>query len=182
MRFHGLVIVFALAACSRESSGPSPSSSGSTSTGTAPPPPQASSPTIPAAPPKAAASGAASAAYAGTYSLAPRAYYISDAKDWSSVKQVKDDPAKHVGDGTVTLSVGDDGRVTGAIEGPAGPAVVDGSVVDGEIRANVRRKEASDEGLTGTLVASPKDGSGKLSLAESNAAIVREGKIALKKN
>ena len=45
-------------------------------------------------------------------------------------------------------------RVSGTIDsGPAAPAIIDGSVVDGEIRGNVRRKDPADDGLTGTLVA-----------------------------
>ena len=74
--------------------------------------------------------------------------------------------------------------VTGTIDsGPAAPGVVDGRVIDGELRGNVRRKDPADSGLTGTLVATQTGGAveGTLSLAESNAAIVREGKLSLKK-
>ena len=124
------------------------------------------------------------ASYEGSYSLAPAKMYIPETKDYARVKQAPDDPAKHVGEGTLTLSVDAEGVVSGTIDsGPAAPAVVDGRVIDGEIRGNVRRKDPADSGLTGTLVATQAAGAveGKLSLAESSAAVVREGKLSLKK-
>jgi hypothetical protein len=128
----------------------------------------------------ASAAPSAHSSYEGTYSLAPASYYVPEHKDYAGVKQAKDDATKHVGNGTLTLSI-DGARVSGTIDtGPASPAVIDGSIVEGEIRATVRRK-TPDDGLTGTLTAHEKDGSGALSLAESNAAIVREGKLTLKK-
>jgi hypothetical protein len=140
----------------------------------------------------ASASASASAAtpstkavsYGGEYTLTPADYYIPNAKDYASVKQAKDDPSKHVGRGTITLSVDDAGRVTGTVDsGPAAPAIIDGSVVDGEIRGNVRRKDPADDGLTGTLVAKiiGDTGEGTLSLAEAHAAVVRKGKLSLEK-
>lgn len=132
----------------------------------------------------AAAPNGAAASYAGTYSAAPAKYYISEAKDWASVKQVKDEPTKHVGDGAITLSIDEGGKVTGTIDsGPAAPAVIDGQRFDGEIRGIVRRKDPKDDGLTGTFRGKESAGTidGTLALAESNASIVREGKLSLKK-
>ena len=125
------------------------------------------------------------ATYSGKYSVSPASYYIPTSKDWSSVKQAKDDPTKHVGDGTLTLVVDGEGKVTGTIDsGPAGPAVIEGSVIDGEPRGFIRRKDPGDQGLTGTFtaMASGNTAEGKLSLAEASAAIVREGKFSLEKN
>lgn len=124
------------------------------------------------------------ASYEGSYSVAPGSYYIPQSKDYAKVKQAKDDPAKHVGEGTLTLLVDADGKVTGTVDsGPAAPGVIEGSVVDGEIRGFIRRKDPNDGGLTGTFIAmtSGDTASGKLSLAEANAAIVREGKVSLKR-
>lgn len=127
---------------------------------------------------------AKAASYSGTYSLTPAPMYIPATKDWNNVKQAKDDPSKHVGEGKLSLEVDANGRVSGTLDaGPAAPAVIDGSLVNGEIRGVVRRKDPADEGLTGTFVGtlSGDEVSGTIALAESNAAIVREGKLSLRK-
>jgi hypothetical protein len=168
-----IVLVF-VTACSKPSgTGPAPSASAVASAGSS-----AAASAMPSATSSAAPS--ARATYEGTYALTPGSYYVPEHKDYAGVKQAKDDPSKHVGNGTLALSIEGE-RVTGTIDtGPASPAVIDGSIVDGEIRATVRRK-TPDDGLTGTLTAHEKDGTGALSLAESNAAIVREGKLSLQK-
>lgn len=177
-----VVMVGALVACSKsENAAPAPSASASTAT--------SSRPAASAAPDAGTATATITAktetgSFAGTYSVAPAKLYIPENKDWNGVKQAKDEPSKLVGDGALSLSVDASGRVSGTIDsGPAGPAVIEGSAIDSEIRGVVRRKDASDDGLTGTLVGTRSaDGvSGKLSLAESNAAIVREGSFTLKK-
>lgn len=176
-----LCFAFVLAGCPKsQSDDPKPAPSAST------PIAVASSSAAPAASSAAPAAGSApagaAAAWTGTYTLAPAKMYISDTKDFERVKQVKDDPTQHVGDGTLSIDVGADGRVTGTIDaGPASPAIIDGSVVDGEIRCTVRRKTIADNGLTGTFTAKSTGEDGKLALAEANAAIVREGKVTLKK-
>jgi hypothetical protein len=98
------------------------------------------------------------------------------------VKQAKDDPSKHVGDGTMTLAVGSDRRVSGSIDsGPASPAVIEGSIVGSELRGGIRRKDPKDDGLTGTFTANAETGAGTMSLADSNGVALREGKLTLKK-
>lgn len=137
----------------------------------------ASGSAAPASPAKGAA-----ASYAGTYTLEPAKYYIPDSSGWNGVKQVKDEPAKATGEGAFTLSVDPGGKVTGEIaSGPASPAVIDGQMVGDEIRGNVRRKTLTDDGLTGTIVATPA-GEGKMALADATSALVREAKLTLKKN
>jgi hypothetical protein len=140
----------------------------------------------PSSPAAAATASAAlkTASYSGTYSIAPAKMYIPNAKDYASVKQAKDDPTKHVGEGALTLQVDAEGHVTGTIDsGPASPALIDGSLVEEEIRGTIRRKSPSDEGLTGTFTGkiSADSVEGKLALAEANAAVVRDGKLSLKK-
>jgi hypothetical protein len=126
--------------------------------------------------------GGAAASYGGTYTLAPGTIYINAGKDYAHVKQAKDDPAKHVGAGTLSIAVAADGKVSGSVEsGPASPATIDGALVDGEIRGNVRRTTTSDDGLTGTLVGkiTGASGAGTMTLADANASIVRDGPITL---
>ena len=174
-----VLVLLTLTACSKNVDTDAPSRSSA---------PSGSVVATASAAPKAAASGSAAtaassgAAYAGTYSLTPAAFYIPDTSGWNGVKQVKDDPAKDMGDGAFSLAVDPTGKVTGAIHsGPASPAVIDGQLVGDEIRGNIRRKTPSDDGLTGTIVATPA-GEGKMALADANSAIVREAKLTLKKN
>lgn len=173
--------VFAVGACNDKTQATKEQPAPSSSVVATPPP--SSSVASPVASGKTSPTGGA-ASWGGTYTLAAGTLSIpTDNKDYNGVKQVKDDPSKMMGDGKIELAVAPDGKVTGTIEGGAGPAVIDGSVVDTEIRGNVRRKDPKDDGLTGTLTAKigGDTAEGKLSLAEANAAIVREAKVLLKK-
>jgi hypothetical protein len=176
-----MVVVGILLACGKKSGSASDASDTSVATVVS---------ASPSAVPSAAASTAASsstssgtsASFTGSYTLAPGQLHIPDSKDYAHVKQAKDDPSKLVGPGTLTLNVTAEGKVTGEMEtGPAAPALISGSVVDGEIRGFVRRKTPSDDGLTGTIVAkvAGAGGEGKLTLAEGNASILREGNVTL---
>jgi hypothetical protein len=178
-----LASVLFLSGCPKSGEGgdkPAPSASASVATPSSAQVEAAASPSA-----STSTSSAKAASYGGKYKLVPASYYIPSTKDYASVKQAKDDPSKHVGEGTISISVDETARVSGTIDsGPAAPAIIDGSVVDGEIRGNVRRKDPADDGLTGTLVAKI-DGDtveGTLSLADAPAAVVREGKLSLKKN
>ena len=171
-----VIALLSLVACSKSNdAAPAPQASARPS---ATPPPASAS-----AAPSAASSGKATA-YAGTYALTPARIYIPETKDYGSVKQAKDDPSKHVGEGTVTIDVDASGRVTGTIDsGPASPGILDGNLLGDELRGTVRRKTPSDDGLTGTFAGKVAADAveGKLSLAEGNAAVVREGKLSLKR-
>ena len=178
--FVGLVLIIA---CGKkdDTKGGAPSATPSASASTA------SSITTPS--PSASIAGGAPSAegatYAGKYTTTAGTLHIpSDNKDYKGVKQAPDDGSKHVGEGSMTVSVDSSGRVSGAIEaGPASPALIDGVLSDGEIRANVRRKDPTDNGLTGTLQAKLAGANveGVMKLAEHNAAIVREAKVSLTK-
>jgi hypothetical protein len=141
-------------------------------------------------PPAASAADAASDAgpsmkaltYAGKYTVSAGKMYVPEQKDWSSVK-FKNDETKMLGDGEITLSVDGAGRVSGSTEaGPLGASVLDGTSDGTTLTATVRRKDPSDEGLTGTLVAKIAGDAldGTMKLAESNAAVVREAKLEAK--
>jgi hypothetical protein len=120
--------------------------------------------------------------YAGKYTVSAGKMYVPDQKDWSSVK-FKNDETKMLGDGELVLSVDGQGRVSGSTEaGPLGASVLDGISDGTTLTATVRRKDPSDEGLTGTLVAKIAGDAldGTMKLAEANAAVVREAKVDLK--
>jgi hypothetical protein len=173
-----VVAAFTLVACSKSDNHAAPAPSASA------PAPSASAPAASAKAASSATATGTASAYTGTYSLTPAKYYIADTKDFSSVKQVKDDPSKFVGDGALSLAVAPDGKVTGTIDtGPASPALIDGNVIGAEIRGKVRRKDVNDDGLTGVFSATlaGDTATGKLSLAESNASLVREGKLTVKR-
>jgi hypothetical protein len=120
--------------------------------------------------------------YTGKYTVSAGKMYVPDQKDWSSVK-FKNDETKMLGDGELVLSVDGQGRVSGSTEaGPLGASVLEGISDGTTLTATVRRKDPSDEGLTGTLVAkiAGETLDGTMKLAESNAAVVREAKVDLK--
>lgn len=189
-----LAIALVTTACSK-SDVPTPAGSASAATSAASAPTthaaqagSATATTDGGAPREAASAGGTAAAqaggFAGKYTTSAGTLYIPAEKDWSAVKQVKDDPAKGMGEGDLALTVDPSGRVTGTIDsGPVAPAVIDGSLVDGELRGTIRRKDPKDDGLTGTLVAklAGDAAEGKLELADANAAILREAKVTLKK-
>jgi hypothetical protein len=58
-----------------------------------------------------------------------------------------------IGDGTLALTIdGGTGQVSGTVDGPLGPATVDGVVTDGKLAATLRRKDPTDQGFTGTML------------------------------
>ncbi len=120
--------------------------------------------------------------YGGKYTVTAGKMYVPDQKDWAAVK-FKNDETKLLGDGEILLTVDGAGRVSGGTEtGPLGVSVIDGRSDGATLTATVRRKDPSDEGLTGTLVAKIAGDAldGTMKLAESNAAVVREAKLEAK--
>ena len=179
----GFLLFGGLASCSKTEANPKPQPSASASTSAAAP--------IASAPGDGGKAGSGNApkgeaaTFAGKYTTAAAALHIpSDNKDYKGVKQAPDDGSKHVGEGAMSVAVDGAGLVSGEIEaGPAAPAVIEGVLSDGEIRARVRRKDPSDNGLTGTLLAKVAGSNveGTMKLAEANASIVREAKVSLTK-
>lgn len=131
-------------------------SKGSTEAPPAPPAsaPVASSSAAPSALSAApSASAGVSSSWHGTYKSA--AATLTVAPDWKKVHWSDTQSTDGVGDGTLTLAVdGATGHATGALEGPLGPATIDGVVADGKLAAAVRRKDPTDHGFTGTLLGS----------------------------
>lgn len=178
-----IAVALVLAACSKDdppktdASAPPASSSISPQASAAP----LAAPSASAAP---TAKGAA-AKYEGKYTATPGALHIpSDNKDYTGVKQAKDEGTKMVGDGTLTLDVDGEGRVTGTFDsGPAQGSVLDGTVADGNVAGTVRVKTAGDDGLHGSLVGKMAGDSieGTMKLADSNASVLRDVKFTAKK-
>lgn len=186
-----LSLVLVLTGCPKDDApktddaAPVASSSISPQGSAAPPASGAASGSASASASAAPASAAPAASYEGKYTATPGTLHIpSDNKDYTGVKQAKDDGTKMVGDGTMTLAVDGNGRVTGTFEnGPAQGSVVDGSVSDGKIAGTVRVKNAADDGLHGSLVGKMTGDAieGTMTLADHNASVLRDVKFTAKK-
>jgi hypothetical protein len=73
--------------------------------------------------------------------------------DWKKVHWSDTQSTAGIGDGTLALVVdGATGHLSGTVEGPLGPATVDGMLSDGHVAATLRRRDPSDQGFTGTLL------------------------------
>jgi hypothetical protein len=142
--FAGLGLVLLVAACSKGSSEATSSSanasaapSGSGAPGAAPPAASAAPSSAPAAP----------RAWRGTYKSAESTFTLPQGVGW----KVAPVPAG-VGEGAIALTVDPStGRVRGTLEGPLGPATLDGLLSDGRLTANVARRDPTDHGFAGTL-------------------------------
>ncbi|MDP9001988.1 MAG: hypothetical protein M3O46_17985 [Myxococcota bacterium] len=111
-------------------------------------------------------------AWRGSYKSAAGALYVPP--DWKNVHwNVKDDGAG-IGEGIIALHIDPlSGRVLGTVEGPLGPAVLEGLAADGKLTASIARKDPADQGFKGTLVGAIADdhaeGTMNVSPAEANA-------------
>ncbi len=134
------------------------------------------------APPASAKAGGG--VFKGKYAIKPAAMYVPADKDWANVKW-KNEETTHVGEGQLSLEIDSLGRVTGTTEnvGALGSAIIEGTSDGKTVAGTLRRKDASDEGLTGTLVgtitADAIEGTMRLSNATANA--VREATFSAKK-
>ena len=127
--------------------------------------------------------GTGTGAFAGKYVVSAGTMYVPAEKDWASVK-FKNDEAKLLGEGELTLAIDGTGRVSGSTEGgPLGAGILEGSSDGKTLAATLRRKDPSDNGLTGTLVATIVGDAldGTMKLAEFNAAVVRVATFTAKK-
>ncbi len=172
-----LVLFVLLAACDKKPAETADAGAASATSAAIPPPAASASASASAAP------AAETATWNAKYTIAVANVYVPSDKDWKNVK-LKNDDAQYLGDGTLTLSVDPTGRVTGSSDGaPLGAAVIDGHVESGKLTGTVRRKDPSDNGLTGTIVATVTGDKleGTMKLADANTAVVREGKLTASK-
>lgn len=183
----GLVVLAALAGCSKSDppaaaeAGAAAAAAPGTATSTSGEAGAASGEAGAAA--TAAGAAHAGATYTGKYTVTAGTMYVPNEKDWASVK-FKNDDTKMLGDGEMTLNVDSSGKVAGTTEaGPLGASIIDGRIDNGLLTATIRRKDVTDDGLTGTLVATVAGDvlAGTMNLAESNAAVVRVAKLEAKK-
>jgi hypothetical protein len=122
--------------------------------------------------PSPAAAPSATARWRGKYSSSAGALYIPP--DWKDVHWKVKETSAGIGEGAIAIQVDPlSGRVTGTLEGPLGPATIDGLGSDGGLSASIARMNPADEGFTGTIVASIAndrvEGTMHVSLADANA-------------
>jgi hypothetical protein len=109
----------------------------------------------------------------GTYKSGPGTLYIPS--EWKNVRWSGSEGPSGTGEGAISLRVDGAGRVLGAVEGPLGPAVVDGVLLDGKLTASIARTNPSDRGFAGTLVGTidHDHGSGTMNLSSAEASSIR---------
>ena len=133
-----------LVACSKPSPEGAPPAASSVA-------PLASASAAPAASAAPSAGAAVAPSWHGTYKSAASTLTVPPEfkkTHWSDTQSTAG-----LGEGPLTLAVdGATGRVTGSVEGPLGPATVDGVVADGKLSATVRRKDPADHGFAGTML------------------------------
>jgi hypothetical protein len=136
-----------------------------------------------AAAPSASASGSGSGAKASAYEGKYTTTAVTTITLPEGVKWKGEEGPEGVGEGKVSLDVGEGGRVTGTIDGVLGTALIEGLVEGDTFAATFRRKDATDNGFYGTLggkIAGDKI-EGTLAASRGNAGLVREGKFSLGK-
>jgi hypothetical protein len=149
-----LGLFLALAACDKASGGaPAPGASA----------PGASAP-MASLPPSNASSAAPTAVASSTTPVASQSWHgayksaastLTVPPDWKKVHWSDTETTAGIGDGTMALTVDSaSGHVNGTVDGPLGPATVDGVLADGKLAATLRRKDPADQGFTGTLLGS----------------------------
>jgi hypothetical protein len=129
--------------------------------------------------PTAAASTAGPRTWAGTYKTAPGTLYVPE--DWK-VRWRPDDAEAGVGEGALTLSIDEAaGAVRGRVEGPIGPALVDGTMADGGLAARITRSDPHDHGFSGVIIgrASGDKIEGTINVSPATAGAVRTGTFSV---
>jgi hypothetical protein len=115
--------------------------------------------------------------WTGTYDSKAGSIHVPDGGEWAGFKWRGDDAGDGIGEGSLSLTLDPgSGTVTGAADGVIGPVLLSGTVEEGRVTASVRRKEPSDRGLTGTLVAAQTGDrmEGTMRLSFGDAHLLRE--------
>jgi hypothetical protein len=123
------------------------------------------------------------ATYAGTYNAERGTLYVPDAEAWKGIG-LRPDDAGAMGEGAITITIDPDGgTVTGALEGPLGPATLYGVSQEGAVSFQVAPKEKTDLSFRGTGTASLDAGalSGEMHLSSWRANVLREATFSAKR-
>jgi hypothetical protein len=130
----------------------------------------------------------AATAWTGSYKSAPGGLYIPP--DWKNVRFVVKDTEAGLGEGALSFRVDPPssgvggGRVLGTLDGPLGPATIDGRAQDGKVTATIFRKDPTDQGFAGTLIGAMAGdrGEGTLNVSLGDANAIRRATFAVKQD
>jgi hypothetical protein len=131
------------------------------------------------APTAASAAPAASVAWEGTYKSTVGSLYIP------AELKVRWKPAENttgLGEGSIAISVDSaTGRMRGSLDGPLGPAWIQGYLSEGKLAGTIVRSDPSDHGFTGTLEGEVSGGraKGALHVTLSQASAIRTASFEL---
>jgi len=119
-------------------------------------------------------------AWSGTYKSAAGTLYIPP--EWKGVRWSGAESQAGIGEGTLEIGIDPlTGRVVGVLDGPLGPAVVDGLAAGEKVTATISRKNPSDHGFAGSLVGSIGADSvtGSMNLSSAEASTIRAASFSL---
>lgn len=127
---------------------------------------------------KAMAPAGPTAVFIGSYRSTPSALYVPP--EWK-VRWRPEETDSGTGDGQLTLALEPEGRVRGTVEGPLGPAVIEGYAKEGAVTAKISRKDPADHGFSGTLTATQTTGrlEGTMSLSLAAGGALRSATFVL---
>jgi hypothetical protein len=175
MRVSALSLLLIAAGCSKTgdaTTGPAGADASAAASVAAPP--------ASGAPSASASAQAHATAWSGTYKSVTGGLTIPPAL--KNVHWAGKETSEGLGEGALSLTIDSGtGRVDGTLDGPLGPAVVDGYASATAVTANILRKDPSDHGFTGTLVGTIRGDTleGTASLAQANAGAVRSATFTL---
>jgi hypothetical protein len=129
--------------------------------------------------PNQLATNAASPSWRGSYKSVPGTLFVP--ADWKNVHWNVAPSSWGLGNGTMRLTVDPAGRIRGLLEGPLGPAVVDGFDADGSLTATVQSEHPEDQGFAGTLLGKVVDGrvEGTMHVSSALADAIRTATFVL---
>jgi hypothetical protein len=133
--------------------------------------------------PRADAATHAVAGWRGSYKSTAGVLYVP--ADWKNVHWNVKESAAGLGEGTMALTIDPvSGRVRGTLDGPLGPATVDGFASDRKLTATIARRDPTDQGFTGTLIGSVGGDSaeGTMNVSPADASAIRTAMFTLSPN
>lgn len=150
-------------------------------------------PATPAASAKASASASAAppekpkpwfeGTWTGSYEAKKQPIEMSK-KEGAVWQWEKDDGGTGSGKGTLSLTVAEDGAITGTASGALGEQVVSGRVVDEEFRLRLKPKDMADIEAFGGTMTGKRDGDevkGELKASSGDSINVRKASVTLEK-